>query len=183
MGDCRRLVAADKGRERGDQHQNLSLRFLDSSFGSCSGALDPDGLHIHKGMGPKMRKLPTVPAVLDPADRHPRIGRRKPIDEYPTGIEVTGDLASRSDVTGPYIPAQPELACIRRVNCRVDVRYSDDSATGPNVYEVKPCSRTFADLPQFTAAATVSCRVIATALRHDDAQTTAACPPSLNRSP
>src|SRR5438477_1962242 len=92
--------------------------------------LYPDSLRVHESMKPEMRKLPAVPAVLDSADRDPGIGRGEAIDEYAAGVEVTGDLASRIHIPGPYIAAETELACIRRVDGSVDVRDAHDRGNG-----------------------------------------------------
>jgi hypothetical protein len=81
-------------------------------------------------MGAEMRKLPAIPAILDSADRHSRIGRREAVDEHAAGIEITSDLASRIYVLGPYIAAETELACIRRVDGSVDVRDAGDRGNG-----------------------------------------------------
>ena len=60
-------------------------------------ALDPYGLRIDKSMGPEMRKLSAVPAVLDAADWNPRIRRGKTIDKDPARVKIASDPASSSN--------------------------------------------------------------------------------------
>src|SRR5215469_12088026 len=108
----------------------LSHRYLRRLVGH-SGVFDPDRLRVHKRMKPEMREFSTVPAVLDAADRHARIGSGDAVDEQSARIQITCDPAGQFNIPGPEIAAQPELACIRRFDCCIDVPYPGDCGNRP----------------------------------------------------
>ena len=91
-----------------------------------SSVLDPDTLGIHKSMRTKVRELSAIPAVLDTADGHARVRRRHTVDEDITFVQIAPHLASQSDVSGPYVAAQPKLTCVRHFHGHVCIRDADD---------------------------------------------------------
>src|SRR5262249_57197823 len=86
------------------------------------GVLDPDGLRVDKGVRTEVGKLAPVAAVLDAAYGNARVGCSYAIDENATGIQITCNLAGQLNIFGPKIAAQPELACVRRIDGRIQVR-------------------------------------------------------------
>ena len=110
---------------------------------------DPDGLGIHKCMRPEMGEFPAVAAVLDASDRDTRIRCRNAIDEDTAGVQVACHLARQIDIFGPYVPAQPELTCIRSFDSCINVSTRVIAATGPNV------SSSNAGIPCVTPVSTV----------------------------
>src|SRR5215470_19950140 len=86
-----------------------------------TGVLYPDGLCVYKGVCTEVRKLATVAAVFDAAYGNARVRSRETVDENTAGIEIACDSASQLDVSGPEIAAQTELACIGRMDGRINV--------------------------------------------------------------
>ena len=61
-------------------------------------------------MGPEVRKLSAVAAVLHSANGDPRIRCRDAIDEDATGVQIAGNLACSIYVSCPKVATDSELA-------------------------------------------------------------------------
>src|SRR5579875_2937981 len=62
---------------------------------------DPDRLDVGELTNPEMRELAAVTAVLDPAEREPRVRSGHPVDEDAPRFKVRGDPFGTLDVAGP----------------------------------------------------------------------------------
>src|SRR5262245_17282359 len=85
--------------------------------------LDPDRLRVHERIRSEMRKFSTIPAVFDAADRYTWIGFSDAVDEHTTCINIPCNPAGQLSIGGPDIAAPSGLACVRRTDRRIDVRY------------------------------------------------------------
>src|SRR5262249_19341508 len=89
-----------------------------------SNTLNPDGLRVHESVRTEVRKLAPVAAVFDAAYGYAWVGCSNAIDENTSRIQIACNLASQFDIFGPEITAQPELACVRRLDGRIDVAHT-----------------------------------------------------------
>src|SRR5262249_40739475 len=72
-----------------------------------------------------MRELASVPAVLDAAHGNPRIRGGDPVDENAARIPFARHAPGAIYVLGPYVAAQPELACVGGFDRSVEIANPD----------------------------------------------------------